>query len=68
MDWQMPLTLTLIASAGGYLGWRSVRSWRARRNGCGGGCGCSKAPAGTGTRNDAALISAEQLTLRPMRK
>ena len=30
MDWQLPLTLTLIASAGGYLGWRSIGTKASR--------------------------------------
>jgi hypothetical protein len=68
VDWQLPLTLTLIASAGGYLGWRGLRTWRASRTGCGGGCGCAKAPASSAMRNEAGLIPAEQLQMRPIRK
>jgi hypothetical protein len=64
VDWQLPLTLTLIATAGGYLGWRGLRTWRASRTGCGGGCGCSKAPATRGPQDTAALIPAEQLKMR----
>jgi hypothetical protein len=64
VDWQLPLTLTLIATAGGYLGWRGLRTWRASRTGCGGGCDCSKAA----TQKETGLIPPEQLTVRPLRK
>ena len=64
MDWQLPLTLLVIASAGGYLAWRGWRSWRARRKGCGGGCSCHEAPADNDKRDEAGLIPAEQLTVR----
>lgn len=68
MDWQLPLTLTLIASAGGYLSWRGLRSWRGSRKGCGGGCGCSKPAINTGPPLETGLIPAEQLKMRVIRK
>jgi hypothetical protein len=66
VDWQLPLTLTLIASAGSYLGWRGLRTWRASRKGCGGGC--SKAAGTTTPGNETGLIPAEQLKVRPVHK
>jgi hypothetical protein len=57
VDWQLTLTVLVIASAGSYLCWRA---WRASRKGCGGGCGCHKTPA---TR-EPTFIPAEQLMLR----
>jgi hypothetical protein len=57
MDWQQTITLLLAAVAGGYLArnaWRSVKSFRAGKGGCGSGCGkCAFAPPereGSGAR------------------
>jgi hypothetical protein len=68
VDWQLPLTLTLIASAGGYLGWRGLRSWRGSRKGCGGGCGCSKTASTSESVHENGMIPAEQLKIRPLKR
>jgi hypothetical protein len=62
VDWQLWLTLALIATAAAYLAWCGWRSWRSARKGCAGGCGCHKASAAVAA--DTTLISAEALTLR----
>jgi hypothetical protein len=64
VDWQLPIAVTVIASAGSYLGWRGWRSWRASRKGCAGGCGCHKSPAAGAPQNEATLIPAAKLTIR----
>ena len=62
MDWQLLLTVTLIAGAGGYLGWRS---WRASRKGCAGGCGCHKPAESIDAKNrDGTYIAARELKIR----
>lgn len=61
MDWQLTTVAVLVMAALAYLGRQTWRTWFGRKSGCGGGCGCSKPAERNG---QAALIPAEQLTLR----
>ena len=64
MDWQLPLTLTVLLSACSYLAWRGWRVWRAERTGCAGSCGCAKTNASEAQPPTGGFIPAEQLTIR----
>ncbi len=66
MEWQLVLSLSLLASASGYLVWRGWRTWRARAS-CG-GCGSQRACAPVASEAASALIPAEQLQMRPLRR
>jgi hypothetical protein len=64
MDWQLPITLCVIACAGAYFVWSGYRAWRNSKSGaCGGGCGCAK----VSEPKSPVLIPAEQLTMRMKR-
>ncbi len=61
VEWQLTLTVCLVAAASAYLAWRGWRVWRASRTACAGGCGCSKTSAAAPSTE---LIPAEELMLR----
>jgi hypothetical protein len=60
INWQMPLTLVLIAAAGAYLIRTTIRRWRPNSTGCAGGC-CDKRETKNSTVE---LIKPEELVLR----
>lgn len=61
MEWQLAVTGTIIALAIGFIAWRVIAALRTSKDGCSGGCGCSKA---TDAKSDTAVIAPEQLVLR----
>jgi hypothetical protein len=63
MDWQLVVVGLAVAAALGYLVRQSWRTWAARKGGCGGGCGCAKAPAEE-ANGTVTIIPSEQLTRR----
>jgi hypothetical protein len=62
MDWQIATVMLIALAATLYLARSIWRAWSGAGRGCGGSCGCTKAPsdpvAGT------TLIPADQITLR----
>ncbi|MBX7105042.1 MAG: hypothetical protein K1X57_13230 [Gemmataceae bacterium] len=44
MNWQLPLVVTCVTLAAGYLAWRAAK--RSSCGNCGTGCGCGDTPAG----------------------
>ncbi|MFO0969906.1 MAG: FeoB-associated Cys-rich membrane protein [Gemmataceae bacterium] len=61
MSPQLIITLSIIALAAAFLGWRLLRFSSALKKGhCGGGCGCGT----TTKKRTGALIAPEELTLR----
>jgi hypothetical protein len=65
MDWQLFIVAALIIGAACYLARQTWRTWSASRKGCAGGCGCHGKAAPVGADRQVALISAEQLRVRP---
>jgi hypothetical protein len=60
-DWQLLVALAVVAGAGFYLVRQTWRAWTAKKDGCGGGCGCAaKKPA----KESAPLVSSEELLSR----
>jgi hypothetical protein len=55
----MFLALAAVVFAAVYLARRAWRTWRPTAAGCGGGCGCAKAPA-----TDTGLIPSETLRVK----
>jgi hypothetical protein len=65
MDWQLAITLGAITLAGSYFIWCGTHAWQNTKAGsCAGGCGCAK----SNEQKSAALIPAEQLTMRLKQK
>jgi hypothetical protein len=65
MDWQLLIVGVLVCVALAYLGRRTLRAWRGKGSGCGGGCKCpgtAQTSNATGTAHT--LIPVEQITLR----
>ena len=58
MEWQLLITVGIVILAASYLVRQTYRSWSARKEGCGGSCGCN---GKTQISNDGSLISSEQL-------
>jgi hypothetical protein len=64
VDWQLPVTLSAVASAGTYLSWRSWRIWRASRKGCGGDCGCHQPAEKDTAPGKVTIVPVDLLTAR----
>jgi hypothetical protein len=62
MMWQLGIVAVVVALAAGYLVRQTWRAWSARKDGCGGSCGCG----GEGAAIDAGktLIPLEQIRVR----
>jgi len=65
MDWQLTVTLVLIVCASCYLARRSWRLWRARKQGCAGGCGSAPSPSAAPGNDVLVPISLEKLKVVP---
>jgi hypothetical protein len=63
MDWQILMTWLAVGLAAVYVAWRGLRTWRSSKNGCAGGCGCSKEKSAD-AKATPAIIPAEQLVMR----
>jgi hypothetical protein len=61
LDWQLLLTLAVVALAAVYLAWRGWTAWRQSQRGCG-GCGCGKAPETGGEQ--VKIVPSEELRVR----
>jgi hypothetical protein len=65
MDWQLLIVGMVVLLALAYLGRRTLRAWRGKGAGCGGGCKCpSTAQTSDATGTAHTLIPVEQVTLR----
>jgi hypothetical protein len=66
MSWQTAVVLMVVALAAIYVVRRTWRTWTAAKDGCGGGCGCQKAPKSIAESNGThTFVPVEQLTVRP---
>jgi hypothetical protein len=66
LNWQLISVVVLVALAGGYIAWKSWRTWHPPKGGCGGSCGCAK-QSSTAESAPPNLIPADQLTVRQRR-
>jgi hypothetical protein len=65
MIWQLTIVALIVAGAATYLFWKTWKTWRGSQQGCGGGCGCSKATSIPEKSPDSmTLIPVDQLTIR----
>ncbi len=64
LNWQLLLTLAIVAGAAFYVGRAFWRSAHPKKGSCG-GCGCSRTPAVQ--QSQSPLIDSRSITLRPAR-
>lgn len=64
MNWQTWIVAVVVAVAVLYLGRQVWRTWRPKKPGCGGGCGCSKAATPVQHNGHVTVIPSDQLTRR----
>jgi hypothetical protein len=64
VGWQTAAVVLAVALAGVYLARQTLRTWRGRGSGCGGGCQCPSSSASRGSSPAGGLIGVDELTTR----